>query len=90
MRPLMRPDRRLVLLVAAILPGVGHVIVGRAARGLGFAFFTLLFGWLTTKFAPPDASFVGRHAGGAFVWALSILDAYRIAAVHSFRTRIQE
>ena len=70
-------DPRLVLAVAALLPGVGHVMTGRAARGLGFAFFALLFGWLTAKFAAPDAGVIGRHAGGFFVWAMSLPDAYR-------------
>jgi hypothetical protein len=81
------PDPRLVLLVAALLPGVGHVMVGRAARGLGFAFFTLVFGWLTTKFASPDASFIGRHAGGIFIWAMSLPDAYRTARLAVERDR---
>lgn len=71
------PDPTRVLLVAALLPGMGHVWTGRAARGLGFALFALLGGWLTARFAAPDASLVGRHAGGFFVWAMSIPDAYR-------------
>ena len=29
----------------------------------------------------PDASFIGRHAGGVLIYALSILDAYRIARI---------
>lgn len=82
------PDPRLVLLVAALLPGVGHVMIGRAARGLGFAFFTLLFGWLTAKFAGPDASFIGKHAGGVFVWAMSLPDVYRAARLASERHRV--
>ena len=27
--------------------------------------------------ATPEISFIGRHAGGLFIWALSIPDAYR-------------
>lgn len=74
---------RVVLLVAALLPGMGHVLIGRAARGLGFAAFTVLLGWLTTKFAPPDAGMIGRHAGGLFVWALSLPDVYKSAKLDS-------
>ena len=70
---------RPALLVAALLPGMGHVWTGRAARGLGFALFALIGGWLTARFAAPEASLIGRHAGGFFVWALSIPDAYRSA-----------
>lgn len=83
--PSAPPEPRLVLLVAALLPGVGHVMTGRAARGLGFAIFTLLLGWLSAKFASPDASVIGRHAGGFFVWAMSIPDAYRGAKIDRAR-----
>ncbi len=68
-----------VLALAVALPGVGHVAVGQPQRGFGFAFFSLLlalFSWHTTT---PEQSFIGRSAGGLFVWALSIPDAYRIA-----------
>ncbi|GEP07350.1 hypothetical protein [Methylobacterium oxalidis] len=77
--PAPPPNPRLVLMAALVLPGMGHVLAGRPQRGLGFAFFTLIGAWLTTKFAAPDADVVGRHAAGLFVWALSIPDAYRTA-----------
>ncbi|UMY16454.1 hypothetical protein MMB17_17340 [Methylobacterium organophilum] len=83
--PVSPPDPRRVLLVAALLPGMGHVWTGRAARGLGFALFTLVGGWLCAKFASPEASFVGRHAAGFFVWALSLPDAYRCARLDQAR-----
>lgn len=85
MSPFDRLDSRIILAAAMVLPGVGHVMTHRAARGLGFAFFTLVFAWLTTKFAAPDASFIGRHAGGLFVWALSLTDVYRIARLREVR-----
>ena len=72
-----KPDPLLVLATAIVLPGMGHVLIGRAQRGLGFALFTLLGAWLTTRWAAPDAGMIGRHAAGFFVWALSIPDAYR-------------
>jgi hypothetical protein len=84
-KPSAPPDPRLVLLLAAALPGMGHVWTGRAARGLGFAFFTLIGFWLTAKFAAPEASLVGRHAAGFFVWAVSLPDAYRGARLDSAR-----
>lgn len=68
-----------VLTLAVLLPGVGHVAAGRPLRGLSFAFFTMLLGFITLQVAPPETSFIGRHAGGLFVWAVSIPDAYRIA-----------
>ena len=69
----------LVLALAVVLPGVGHVALGQQARGLGFAFFSLLLALLTWQISTPEQSFVGRSAGGLFVWALSIPDANRIA-----------
>ncbi len=69
----------LVLLLAVLLPGMGHVAVGQPRRGFGFAFFTLLLALMTYAIAPVDRSFIGRAAMGLFVWALSIPDAYRIA-----------
>lgn len=69
----------IVLAVATLLPGGGHVLVGEPYRGLGFAFFSLLLAILSWHTTTPDHSFIGRSAGGLFVWAMSIPDAYRIA-----------
>ncbi|URK89097.1 hypothetical protein LP421_31895 (plasmid) [Rhizobium sp. RCAM05350] len=70
-----------VLLLAIILPGAGHVAVGEARRGLVFALFVLLFSIVTYMTTTPEHSFIGRHAGGLFIWAISIPDAYRRARV---------
>jgi hypothetical protein len=71
----------LAMIIGILLPGAGHVAVGEPERGLRFAFFTLLFAVVTWHFSTPAQSFVGRAAGGLFVWALSIPDAYKIARV---------
>jgi hypothetical protein len=71
----------MVLGASIVLPGSGHVLLRMPKRGLQFLFFTVILGWVTTKIAPPDASFIGRHAGGFLIYALSILDAYKIARV---------
>jgi hypothetical protein len=68
-----------VLILAVLLPGVGHVAIGQPQRGLVFAFFTLFFAMITYILSTPDQSFVARHAGGVFIWALSVPDAYRRA-----------
>lgn len=81
------PDPRLVLCLAALCPGLGHYWIGRAKRGLGFAFFAVIGFWLTAKFASPDVSLIGRHAAGVFVWALSLPDAYRAARMDQERAR---
>ena len=69
----------IILALAIVLPGMGHVAAGQPQRGFGFAFFTLLLALFTWQMTPPERSFVGRAAMGLFVWALSIPDAYRIA-----------
>lgn len=78
-RPPLNPY--LVLAIAVAFPGAGHVVTGYPERGLRFAFFTLLFAAFTWHFSTPEQSFVGRSAGGLFVWALSIPDAYKLARV---------
>src|SRR5262245_31285444 len=68
-----------VLLIAILLPGVGQVINNTPKRGLMFLFFIMSLGWVTLHLAPPEATFVGRYAGGSFIYAISIMDAYRWA-----------
>lgn len=70
-----------ILALAIALPGSGHVFSGVPTRGLQFLFFMIVVGWATSKIAPEQASFIGRYAGGFFIYALSILDAYKIARV---------
>jgi hypothetical protein len=77
-------DRRLshpwlVLIVALLLPGCGQVMNRQPQRGLIFLFFMLLLGGFTLVTADPNVSLVGKLAGGLFVYAMAILDAYRTA-----------
>jgi hypothetical protein len=75
------PNPYLVLAVAVVLPGVGQVLNRQAVRGLFFVFFIILLGAFTLKTADPSVSFVGKISGGLFVWAMAILDAYKVARV---------
>ena len=68
-----------VFLIAVLLPGVGQVTNNTPKRGLMFLFFIMSMGWVTLHLAPPEASFVGRYAGGFFIYAISVMDAYRWA-----------
>jgi hypothetical protein len=68
-------------LLAAIIPGAGHVAQGRPQRGLMFIFFMVLFGWVSLRYMPAEASFIGRHIGGIFIYGVSILDAYTFSKI---------
>ena len=72
---------RLVLLLAILLPGAGHVAAGSPQRGLVFVFFMLLFGWITFHLTTPEQSILGRYAGGLFIYAISLTDAYKLARI---------
>jgi hypothetical protein len=69
----------LVLGVAIILPGVGQVLNNTPRRGLFLIFFMLVGAWICYNTTTPEHSFLGRYAGGLFVYAMSILDAYKWA-----------
>ena len=77
-RPL---DPRLVLVVAILLPGFGHVLSGQARRGLTMQMFMICLGFVSWHLTTPHHSLIGRLAGGLFVYALSIPEAYKIAKV---------
>ncbi|WP_425450235.1 hypothetical protein [Virgifigura deserti] len=79
-RPLKPPFHPyLVLAVAIALPGMGQVVNGTATRGLTMAFSMLSLGWVSYHLTTPEHSLVGRFAGGFFIYAISVLDAYRWA-----------
>ncbi len=71
----------LVLAIAFVLPGAGQVANRQPLRGLTFVFFILLLGGFTLKTAAPDVSIIGKLAGGLFVWAMAMMDAYRTARI---------
>ena len=77
-RPL---DPRLVLLIAILLPGFGHVVSGQVRRGFTMQMFMICLGFVSWHLTTPGHSIFGRLAGGLFVYALSLPEAYRIAKV---------
>jgi hypothetical protein len=70
-----------VLAASIVLPASGHVLQGRAQRGLMFLFFMIILGWASGHLMPPTASFFGRHIGGFFVYGMSVIDAYKWSKV---------
>ena len=71
----------LVLAFAIVLPGSGQVFNGEPWRGLIFLFFMFLLGGFTLITAAPDVSIIGKLAGGLFVYAIAIFDAYKKAKI---------
>lgn len=69
----------LVFLVAVLLPAVGQVLNGTPTRGLLMLFYMLILGIVSYHLTTPEHSIVGRFAGGLFVYAVSVMDAYRWA-----------
>jgi hypothetical protein len=70
-----------ILALAIVLPGAGQVFNREPVRGLIFVFFMLLLGGFTLQTASPEVSIAGKLAGGLFVYAVSIFDAYRKARI---------
>ena len=80
--PAPRPMSPLAVLgLALVLPGSGQVANREPYRGLIFLFFMLLLGAFTVLTASPDVSVVGKLAGGLFVYAISVFDAYKKARI---------
>jgi len=74
----------LILISALVVPGSGHVFLGRPHRGLVMLFWMVILGFMTFRLAPPQAGFIGQISGGAAVWALSVIDVTRaLKARHS-------
>jgi len=68
-----------ILLSAVLLPGSGHVLAGAPQRGLTMQLFMISLGGITWHVTTSQQSLAGRLSGGLFIYAMSILDAYRIA-----------
>lgn len=74
LKPPMNPYA--VLAIAMILPGMGQVLNNTVKRGLLMVTFMVLLGYFTAQVADPNVSIIGRYAGGFFVYAISVMDAY--------------
>lgn len=74
-----------VLAMAILLPGMGQVVNNTPLKGLVMVSFMMILGLITFNLAQPHISMVGKLAGGIFIYALSIMDAYYWA---KFRTEL--
>ena len=73
----------LVLLIAILLPGMGQVINNTPVKGLVMIAFMVILGLITFNLAEAHISMVGKLAGGIFIYAISIMDAYYWAKYRS-------
>ena len=64
---------------ALIIPGAGHVLLGKSTRGLLMLCWMVIFGYLTFHLSSPHVSFLGRISGGVAIWVLSVLEVYRLS-----------
>jgi hypothetical protein len=78
----------LVMLIAAVAPGSGHWAAGQIQRGMMFAWFMFILGWVSWKLIPPEYSTFMRLSPALLIYGLSILDAYRIARFNWERYRL--
>ena len=69
----------IVMGLALVLPGIGQVINNTPLRGLAMVSFMILLGWVSFHTTTLEHSFLGRYSGGLFIYAISIMDAYRWA-----------
>jgi hypothetical protein len=70
-----------ILALAIVLPGSGQVFNREPWRGLIFLFFMFLLGGFSLVTADPGVSIIGKLAGGLFVYAISLFDAYKKARI---------
>lgn len=75
----------LILVVAIFLPGVGQVLNNTTKRGLLMLLFMVVLGYMTHQVADTNVSILGKYAGGLFVYAISVMDAYYWA---KYRTEV--
>ena len=78
-----------VLLIAILLPGMGQVVNNTPVKGLVMICFMVILGLITFNLGQPNISMVGKLAGGIFIYALSVMDAYYWAKYRWERFKIK-
>jgi len=72
-----------IILIAIFLPGMGQALNNTPLRGLLMILFMVILGLITYQVAASQVSLIGHFAGGLFVYAISVMDAYYWARVRS-------
>ncbi len=74
----MASPRWLLMVAALLIPGSGHVLLGRPMRGLLLLFWMCILAFVTFRLSNETISIVGRFSGGIAVWVLSVLEVSRL------------
>ena len=79
--PAPRRPRHPLLVLPGRHPAAGlrPYALGLPLRGLTLQMFMIVFGLITWHLTTAQQSLIGRLAGGLFIYAISIMDAYRLA-----------
>ncbi|OQY23023.1 MAG: hypothetical protein B6I37_06145 [Desulfobacteraceae bacterium 4572_35.2] len=62
------------IFLAIMLPGSGHLVLGRPARGFILLLWMVVMGFITYNLSDENTSFIGRYSGGFAILILSVLD----------------
>jgi len=57
------------------------LVNNQANRALLFLLTMIALGYVTYHLSTPEISLIGRYAGGIFIYALSLMDAYKWARI---------
>lgn len=79
MKPPLKPWQ--ILLAALFFPGVGQLLNNMPQRALTMLLFLLFLTMVSYHLTTPQHSWLGRHAGGVFVYWMMVMDAHRWAKV---------
>jgi hypothetical protein len=71
-------SKKVTIICAIIIPGSGHVLLGKPLRGLLMVLWMFFFGYITFHLTRTNISIIGRFSGGIAIWLLSILEVSKL------------
>lgn len=69
----------IIVISSIIIPGSGHVLLGKPMRGFLMICWMFVFGYITFHLTTEVTSFIGRFSGTFAVWVLSVLEIDKLA-----------